>query len=64
MYTLYKDRWILDENGVAIAQRCRGTTNEQWFWMLHFMYRSSIIELTEDQLKIVYKNAVDFSSKT
>ena len=35
MYTLYKDRWILDDNGVAIAQRCRGTTNEQWSTFLH-----------------------------
>lgn len=43
MYTLYKDRWILDENGVAIAQRCRGTTNEQWHSLLAHMMMCDLL---------------------
>ena len=49
MYTLYKDRWILDENGVAIAQRCRGTTNEQWKQFLFNFYRYGTLQLNADQ---------------
>jgi hypothetical protein len=49
MYTLYKDRWILDANGVAVAQRCRGTTNEQWFRMLRSMCSMDQLEITTEQ---------------
>ena len=49
MYTLYKDRWILDENGVAIAQRCKGTTNEQWKRLIRFFERDGVFELTGEQ---------------
>lgn len=54
MYTLYKDRWILDENGVAIAQRCRGTTNVQWFLFVRYLADNGRLKLTTEQLLDFY----------